>query len=61
MVPAKLLFLSFSEALKIQRKRNGPNEIAIFEAVKACFGTKLRITEVAQKENQKFPKGNKLF
>ena len=41
MVLAKLLFLSFSEALKIQRNRNGPSEIAIFEALKACFGTKL--------------------
>ena len=54
MILAKLLFLSFSEALKIQRNRNGPSEIAIFEALKACFGTKLRITKVAQRKTKLF-------
>ena len=65
MVLSKLLFLSFSEALTNQRNSNGPGEIAIFEALKTCFGTKLRITKVAQRKTKlfqratRFPKGKR--
>ena len=35
------VFTTDNETLKFKKNRNGLSEIAIFDALKACFGTKL--------------------